>query len=237
MQTIKKVSRAELAARFKDEKTVNGTTFIGFSALTEMKLNETLGAKIPNPDFGKIFKVLTKQVAMIFSNKTTNAYENMVNRRLALEGKPADFKVSKRRWGQRIEGTPVVTHTDKEGQYNEYLSTIYCESPVTLADYVRNTLGVELTESDNALVEAAKKQVVAMESKSGKTEYVKLVTKEDGTTEFQPIEWDAIQGKPPAKNEGAQGGLSEGMKVVPRDFKMSSFTTMSTGGELLVIED
>lgn len=233
----KKISRAELAAHFKNEKNVNGTTFIGFDALTEFKLNKTLGAKIPNPDFGKIFKVLTGQVAMVFSNKTTNAYENMVNRRLALEGKPSDFQVSRRSWGTRIEGTPVIEHTNKEGEYNEYISTIYCESPVTLADYVRNTLGVEMTESDNALVEAAKKQVVAMESKSGKTEYVKLVTKEDGSTELEPIGWDAIQGKPPAKNEGTQGGLTEGMKVVPRDFKMGSFTRISTGGDIFYIED
>lgn len=228
----KKISRAELAAHFKNEKNVNGNTIIGFSALTEMKLNKTLGGKIPNPHFDKIFKELTSQVAMVFSNKTTNAYENMVNRRLTLEGKPAEFKVSKRSWGTRIENTPVIEHKG-----NEYLSTIYCESPVTLADYVRNTLGVEMTESDNALVEAAKAQVVAMESKTGKTRYLQLVTKEDGSTELEPIEWDAIQGKPPAKNEGTQGGLTEGMKVVPRDFKMGSFTRISTGGDIFYIED
>lgn len=228
MQTIKKITRAELSAILRDEKTVNGCTFIGFDALTEMKLNKTLdGRKEANPHFGKVFKVLTGQVGMLFSNKASNAYENMVNRRLALEGKPAEFQVSQRSWGTRVKGTSFVHHTKEDGTYCEYLSVIYSESPVTLADYVKD-LGIELNENDTALIDAMKKRVVAMESKTGEVEY---------QFENKPIAKADILGVPPKKNEGEQGGLSEAMKVIPRDFKLSSLQRITMGGVVYLIED
>ena len=133
MRQAKILSLSEFSAMLRDPKTVNGTTFAGFDALTEMKLNKFLSDKTtPNPHYGKVRKVLSSQVAMLFSDKTTSAYENMVNKRLALEGKPAEFTVGQRAWGTRVEGTSFLFHTTKEGVYDEYLFVVYCESPVTL---------------------------------------------------------------------------------------------------------
>lgn len=237
-QPIKHITRKELSAILRDEKAVQGCTFIGFDALTEMKLNKTLNGdrNAPNPHFGRVFKVLSGQVGMLFSNKTGSAYQNMVNRRLALENKPADFKAESRSWGTRVPNTSFVHHTNKDGQYCEYLSVIYNESPVTLADYVTNDLGIELNEADRALIEAMQKRVVAFESKSGTVEYVQAVVK-DGNVTLEPIAKADIQGQPPAKNEGEQGGLSEGMKVIPRDFKLSSLQRITMGGVAYLIED
>lgn len=235
MSTLQKITRKELAAILQDEKTVRGCTFVGFDALTEMKLNKTIGGdrSNPNPHFGKVFKVLSGQVGMLFSNKTGSAYGKMVNRRLELEGKPADFQVSARSWGTRVENTSFVHYTTKDGVYTEYLSVIYHESPVTLADYVKNDLGIELNETDAALIDAMKKRVVGFASKSGEVEYVLLNA--DG--ELEPIAKANIQGQPPEKNEGEQGGLSKEMKVIPRDFKLASLQRLTLGGNTYLIEN
>ncbi len=229
---IEKVTLKELAAILSDPKTVKGTSFVGFNALTEMKLNKTLGAKIPNPDFGRVFKRLSNQLAMVFSDKTTNAYENMVNRRLVLDGKEADFKVSKRSWGTRVEGTSFLHHTKADGTYDEYLFVIYHESPVKLAEYAEKELGITFNDEDRALLDSMSRPVVAYESKSGSTEYLKA----DAEGNLTPIAWDDIQGKPSSKDEGAQGGLSEGMKVIPRTFKLSSLQTLSMNGKTYLID-
>ena len=51
---------------------------------------------------------------MCFSNSKGSAYEAMVKRRLAAEGKDADnFEVGPRAWGQRETGTPFVMHDGK----------------------------------------------------------------------------------------------------------------------------
>lgn len=233
MATLKKITRKELSAILSDPKTVKGTAFVGFDALTEMKLNKTLGSRTePNPHFGKVFKLLTGQLAMAFSDKTTNAYENMVNKRLELDGKPADFVVGQRQWGTRVEGTSFLHHTNKENEYNEYLFVIYHESPVKLAEYAQRELGITFGEADRELLDSVSRPV-AYESKSGTTEYLLL----DADGKLNPIRWEDIQGKPPAKNEGDQGGLSEGMKVIPRTFKLSSLTRITMGGTTYLLED
>ena len=57
---------------------------------------------------------------MVFTNKKSSGYENMVNRRLAAEGKdPSTFAVGPRIWGTRIEGTPFIEH--KGEQYLEVI--------------------------------------------------------------------------------------------------------------------
>lgn len=237
MRQAKILSLSEFSAMLRDPKTVNGTTFAGFDALTEMKLNKFLSDKTtPNPHYGKVRKVLSSQVAMLFSDKTTSAYENMVNKRLALEGKPAEFTVGQRAWGTRVEGTSFLFHTTKEGVYDEYLFVVYCESPVTLHEYVQG-MGIELNANDAELIEAMKKRVVGMESKSGKTEYVLLGVDEQGNATETPIAFDEIQGKPPAKTEGKQGGLSEEMKVIPRTFKLNSIQRITMGGVDYLIQN
>lgn len=85
---------------------VNGATFIGLNTVTPVKLR---GGK-KNPLQGRVTKVVTGSNVMVFQNKTTNGYENMVNRRLAQEGKEATFEVGPRAWGTRVENTPFVVH-------------------------------------------------------------------------------------------------------------------------------
>jgi hypothetical protein len=96
---------------------VNGGTFISINTETQVKLAG--GQK--NPLQGRVTKVVMGSNVMVFQNKHSNAYENMVNRRLVVEGKdPNSFTVGPRSWGQRETGTPFVHHNG-----NEYLEVIF----------------------------------------------------------------------------------------------------------------
>lgn len=86
---------------------IKGGTFVGMDTETVEKLK---GGK-KNPFQGRVTKRVTGSTVMVFGNTESNAYENMVKRRLAKEGKdPEDFKLSPRAWGQRIPGTAFVEH-------------------------------------------------------------------------------------------------------------------------------
>ena len=94
-----------------------GGTFVGIDTLTDVKLT---GGR-SNPQQGRVRKRMTGAQVMVFSNDQTNAYEAMVRRRLAAEGRdPDSFELGPRAWGTRIAGTPFVEH---RGQY--YLETIF----------------------------------------------------------------------------------------------------------------
>jgi hypothetical protein len=97
-------------------KNVNGGTFISIDTITPVTLK---GGK-SNPFQGRVTKEVTGSNVMVFQNKTTNAYENMVNRRLNKEGKSTTFEVGPRAWGTRIANTPFVEH---KGQL--YLEVIF----------------------------------------------------------------------------------------------------------------
>lgn len=99
---------------------VNGASFIGLDTKTVPVL---AGGK-SNPMQGRVTKVMTGASVMVFQNKNSNAYENMVQRRLVAEGKnPESFSLGKRTWGERVENTPVVIH---KGQ--EYLEVIFLKA-------------------------------------------------------------------------------------------------------------
>lgn len=86
---------------------VNGGSFISMDTTTTPKL---LGGK-KNPMQGRVRKHNKGASIMVFQNKKTNAYDNMVKRRLLAEGKDPDlFKLSPRAWGTRLQGTPLVEH-------------------------------------------------------------------------------------------------------------------------------
>ena len=86
---------------------VNGATFIAISTKTEVKL---LGGQ-KNPHKGRVFKHTVGSNVMVFTNKNSNGYDNMVKKRLAQEGKdPNNFELSPRTWGERIPGTCFVEH-------------------------------------------------------------------------------------------------------------------------------
>lgn len=99
---------------------VNGNNIISISTKTDVTLKGGKG----NPQQGKVKKVMTGANVMVFQNKETNGYENMVKRRLIAEGKdPETFKLGPRPWGVRIEGTPIITHKDQD-----YLEVIFLTS-------------------------------------------------------------------------------------------------------------
>lgn len=225
--TVERITQAELIALLTSEKTVNGCTFASFDALTEPDMNKTIDGKRdqPNPHFGKVRKVLNFQLGMLFSNKTGSAYERMVNRRKEKEGGVADFVVGQRAWGTRIPNTSVVEH---KGNY--YLSVIYHESPVTLAEKVAE-MGLTLTEDEKALIEGLKR-TVAYESKSGEVSYV--IDNGNGNG-WEPIAKKDIIGLREKATEGKQGGLSEPMKVVIRDFKMGSIQRITLNGKTYLV--
>lgn len=85
-------------------KDLSGNTFIGLTTETMPKL--TGGKK--NAMQGRVTKRTESQV-QIFTNQNGSAYASMVNRRLEGEGK-GEFTLSPRAWGERISGTPFVTH-------------------------------------------------------------------------------------------------------------------------------
>jgi hypothetical protein len=86
---------------------VNGSSFISMDTTTIPKLK---GGK-KNPMQGRVRKHNHGASIMVFQNKKTNAYDNMVKRRLLSEGKDPDlFKLSPRAWGTRLQGTPLVEH-------------------------------------------------------------------------------------------------------------------------------
>ena len=101
-------------------KDVNGSTFI--SLVTETSVKLTGGKK--NPLQGRVTKLTTGSNVMVFQNKTTNAYENMVNRRLEKEGMlPNSFSVGPRAWGTRRQNEPFVDHDG-----HVYLEVIFLSS-------------------------------------------------------------------------------------------------------------
>ena len=118
---------------------VNGATFISLDSKTEVKLTKTIPnphysindkeepKRIPNPHFERVTKVTEGLNVMVFQNKTTNSYENMVNRRLTSEGfEPKSFTVGPRTWGSRIPNTCFVEH---KGQH--YLEVICMKQGTT----------------------------------------------------------------------------------------------------------
>lgn len=99
---------------------VNGATFIGLDTETVPTLR---GGK-SNQYQGRVSKVMTGSNVMVFQNKTTNAYNNMVKRRLEAEGKsPESFVLGERQWGHRVPNTCFVEH---KGEY--YVEVIFLKA-------------------------------------------------------------------------------------------------------------
>lgn len=96
--------------------TVNGATFISMDTTTTPTL---IGGK-KNPMQGRVRKHNTGANIMVFQNKNSHGYDNMVKRRLEKEGKnPELFTLSPRKWGTRIPNLPIVEH--KGAQYLEVI--------------------------------------------------------------------------------------------------------------------
>lgn len=79
---------------------INGCTFANLDTHTE-----------PSPG---VRKITTGTRVILFTNKKTSGYENMVKRRLMEAGKdPANFRAGDLPWGQQVPNSPLVEHKDK----------------------------------------------------------------------------------------------------------------------------
>jgi hypothetical protein len=218
MKNVKRISLLGLVNVLVSKDVNKGCNFIGFDALTDVKLK---GGK-SNPQQGLVQKEHNGALGILFSNKNGSSYAKMVNRRLEAEGKEANFEAGKLPWGNRVQGTAVIEH---KGQF--YVQVIYNQKAVNLLQYVEKS-GIVLSKSDTDLVESMKNTIVGFESKNGTINY-KLNGEE--------IAKDEIIGLPESKSNGKQGGLSEDFKVIVRTFKLSSLTSIRVNGTQYIIED
>jgi len=93
---------------------------------TETPVTLTGGKK--NPMQGRVVKRLLSGNVILLCNRESNGYENMVKRRLEKEGVAAEnFTLGERKWGNRISGTPYVSHKG-----NLYLETIFLRKPTKI---------------------------------------------------------------------------------------------------------
>jgi len=122
---------------------VNGASFVGIDTRTTPKIRKTLDTddgRIPNPHYDRITKLTTGSSVMVFQNKRSNGYVNMISRRLLKEGKdPESFSLSPRTWGTRIANMPLVSHN---GQW--YLEVIFLKSGNTT--YLLDGQPIEVSE-------------------------------------------------------------------------------------------
>jgi hypothetical protein len=98
-------------------KAIRGTTFVTFVAETTPTLR-----KKGNPLAGRVTKLSRVNGVVGFD------YESAVNRQRFREGHPDTFTAAPRKWGQRIAGTPIVSHKDTlylEVKVEKVLSTTY----------------------------------------------------------------------------------------------------------------
>ena len=104
----------------------------------ETKITLTGGKK--NPQQGRVTKKTEGGNVMFFTNTNSNAYNNMVKRRLAAEGKdPEGFVLSKLPWGERIAETPFIQHNDKL-----YVQVVYLQAPKAVKYFLD---GVEIAKN------------------------------------------------------------------------------------------
>jgi len=97
---------------------VNGSSFVGIDTLTDVPL---VGGK-KNEHQGRVTKRTVGNQVMVFQNKKSSSYGDMVNRRLIAEGlDPASFELQPRTWGERIPETPFISH------FKDDVTTFYLE--------------------------------------------------------------------------------------------------------------
>ena len=83
-----------------------------------------------NPHLGRIYKMSAKMQVKPFGPSEAANYEDEVNKRLAKEGKEANFKSGKLPWGELVEGTPYISHKGET-----YLRVIAESKPARTAFY------------------------------------------------------------------------------------------------------
>jgi len=220
MKSEIKITREKFLHELLHGSLFQGSSFIGFDSMTVVPLK---GGK-KNPMQNKVKKERLGALCLVFTNKNTNSYENMVNARLAKEGKEPNFKVGQRAWGERMRDIPVVRNT-KDDVTTYYLEVIEAQTAKSLAQAAEN-MGILLSEGDK---ESLQKYAVAHESiKKSEMKYfldgVEILKKD-------------IEGLESDKEEGDQGGLGENNKVIIRSYKIESLTRVTIGGKTYILQD
>jgi hypothetical protein len=99
---------------------ISGATFASLDTQTEVKL--TGGKK--NPLQGRVVKRCLGNRVMLFTNKYSSAYDNMVKRRLEQAGlDPAGFNAGALPWGTRVPNSPFIENNGKL-----YLQTVFLKA-------------------------------------------------------------------------------------------------------------
>lgn len=161
---------AKLEAIFAN---VNGGSFVSIDTLTAVPL--TGGKK--NEMQGRVTKLTTGASVMVFQNKTTNAYENMVNRRLVAEGKdPASFVLGERAWGVRRKDSPFIDHND-----TVYLEVIYLRAPKKVEYFLdgepidkKDVVGLKETEASDESQGGLNNKVIVRSYKADSIKAVRI---------------------------------------------------------------
>ena len=112
------ITRDELQVKLR---AIKGTTAVGIVTITQPAMNKKVDGA-PNPFYGRVSKWSRRSCMIGFF------YENSVNRQRGREGKEADFAAQPRKWGARIEGTPLVEHKGQiylEAKQERVLETHY----------------------------------------------------------------------------------------------------------------
>jgi len=109
---MKEITKQQLIELLKNLKTATPATVITQTIPKMRKTN--------NPYFDKVTKFMKANVFINFN------YEKSVNRVREKEGNDEVFEASKRVWGTRIQGTPLVEH--KGNYYLECRFLKHCKS-------------------------------------------------------------------------------------------------------------
>lgn len=162
---------------------VNGAAIASIDILTLVSLS---GGR-SNPHKDKIFKQAKNGGVMLFQNKgDTNAYNNMVKRRLAAEGKdPETFKLGPRSWGTRLPNLPIVQH-EKDGVTKFYLEAIFLRPPTETNYFILD--GTDLKDIDKAEIQGFKEPAVSEEGQGGLEN--KVIIRTIGMDSIQSIRFD-----------------------------------------------
>lgn len=134
---------------------INGATFAALDTQTEVKLT---GGKA-NPQQGRIVKRCLGNRVMLFTNKFSSGYDNMVKRRLEQAGlDPATFEAGKLPWGARVPNSPFIEHQGK----------LYLQCVFLVAGDIRYFERVNGEQFANKLFrEVAKQDIIGLSDRTG----------------------------------------------------------------------
>jgi hypothetical protein len=141
------------------------STMATFVTLTEPSMN-----KGGNPYYGRLKKKTTQNVTINFN------YGNAVNNQLAREGKEKEFVPHARKWGERIDGTPLIQHKGEcyvEAKMNGKPQSVvyFCDG----SEIAKEEIALYLKSSNsNAEHQGVEKEIIIRDTKLSNVQEVKM---------------------------------------------------------------